>query len=106
MSDEYARFGIGQVVHHRRFGYRGVVVGMDPEFRGTEAWYQLMATSQPPKDRPWYQVLPHGAAHRTYVAERNLEPDRSGEQIDHPELGEFFRAFDGSRYVPREGSEP
>lgn len=101
MSEHPARFRIGEVVHHKRFGYRGVVVDVDPEFRGTEAWYQLMATSRPPRDRPWYQVLPHGAGHRTYVAERNLEPDTSGEQIEHPELGEFFGAFDGERYVPR-----
>ena len=104
MSDDSPRFRIGEVVHHKRFDYRGVVVDVDPEFRGSEAWYQLMATSQPPKDRPWYQVLPHGAGHRTYVAERNLEPDASGQQIEHPELGEFFRTFDGTRYVPRKDS--
>ncbi|MFB6259615.1 MAG: heat shock protein HspQ [Thiohalorhabdaceae bacterium] len=104
MSQNPARFRIGDVVHHERFDYRGVVVGVDPEFRGTEAWYQLMATSQPPKDRPWYQVLPHGASHRTYVAERNLEPDTSGEQVEHPELGRFFQSFDGERYVPRSDS--
>ncbi|KPV39430.1 DNA-binding protein [Thiohalorhabdus denitrificans] len=101
MSDDSPRFRVGQLVHHRRFNYRGVIVGVDPEFRGTEAWYQLMATSRPPKDRPWYQVLVHNAGHRTYVAERNLEPDPSGEQIDHPELGQFFKAFSGGRYVPR-----
>ena len=104
MSDSTPRFRIGQLVHHRRFGYRGVIVGADPEFRGTEAWYRLMATSQPPKDRPWYHVLVHNASHRTYVAERNLEPDPSGEQIDHPELGRFFRAFAEDHYVPRETS--
>lgn len=104
MSEPSAHFRVGDVVHHKRFDYRGVVIGVDPEFRGTEAWYQLMATSQPPKDRPWYQVLPHGASHRTYVAERNLEPDTSGEQVEHPELGRFFQSFDGECYVPRKSS--
>lgn len=104
MSEPSARFRIGDVVHHKRFDYRGVVIGVDPEFRGTEAWYQLMATSQPPKNRPWYQVLPHGASHRTYVAEGNLEPDTTGEQVEHPELGRFFQSFDGERYVPRNDS--
>ena len=102
MSDQLPHFQVGQLIHHRRFNYRGVVVGVDPEFRGTEAWYQLMATSHPPKDRPWYHVLVHNAGHRTYVAERNLEADATGEQIDHPELGEFFKAFSGNRYIPRE----
>ena len=100
MSEHLPRYRVGQVIHHRRFNYRGVIVGVDPEFQGTEAWYQLMATSRPPKDRPWYHVLVHNAGHRTYVAVRNLEPNPSGEQIEHPELGEFFRAFSGSRYVP------
>jgi len=102
MSEGYARFGIGQVVHHRRFNYRGVIVDVDPVFQGSEAWYELMAKSRPPKDRPWYHVLPHGASHRTYVAERNLEPDPEGAQIEHPELGRFFQAFHNGQYVPRE----
>ncbi len=28
--------------------------------------------SRPPKHRRWYHVLPHGAQHQTYVAERNV----------------------------------
>ncbi len=30
------------------------------------------------------------ATHRTYVAERNLEADESGEPIVHPEVREHF----------------
>ena len=100
MSDDGPRFRVGDVIHHRKFGYRGVIVAVDSEFRGTEAWYQLVAQSRPPKDRPWYHVLPHNTANHTYVAERHLEPDPEGEQIDHPELGEFFSAFAGGRYLP------
>ncbi|MFO7859052.1 MAG: heat shock protein HspQ [Ectothiorhodospiraceae bacterium] len=92
------RFGVGELVHHRKFGYRGVIVAVDPEFRGTEAWYQTMARSQPPRDRPWYSVLVDGAGHSTYVAERHLEPDDSCEQIAHPALGQFFNRFVDGRY--------
>lgn len=95
------RFGIGELVHHRKFGYRGVVVDVDPVFRGTQEWYDLVARSRPPKDRPWYHVLVHDAAHGTYVAERHLERDSTGGQVDHPALGEFFDAFVDGRYVPR-----
>jgi heat shock protein HspQ len=95
------KFTIGELVHHRKFDYRGVIVDVDPEFNGTEAWYELVAKSRPPKDAPWYHVLVHGAQHSTYVAERHLEPDETGEQIDHPALGEFFDRFDNGRYVPR-----
>jgi len=26
----HVKFRVGQVVHHRRFGYRGVIIGWDP----------------------------------------------------------------------------
>jgi len=103
MSDDAAhpQFGIGQLIHHRKFGYRGVIVDVDPVFQGTEEWYELVARSRPPKDRPWYHVLVHDASHSTYVAERHLEPDTTGEQVNHPALGRFFQAFVNGRYVPR-----
>lgn len=97
-SEQQAQFAIGQVVHHRKFGYRGVIVDVDPEFQGTEEWYEMMARSRPPKDKPWYHVLVHEATHRTYVAERHLEPDTTGQQIVHPELGAFFDFFEPGRY--------
>jgi heat shock protein HspQ len=93
------RFAIGELIHHRRFDYRGVIVDVDPEYRGSEEWYDLVARSRPPKDAPWYHVLVHGASHATYVAERHLEPDPSGEQIQHPALGDFFDRFEHGRYV-------
>ena len=78
MSGQEARFRVGQPIHHRLFDYRGVVIDVDPTFQGSEERYEVMARSRPPKDKPWYHVLVHDAGHRTYVAERNLEPDLSG----------------------------
>lgn len=101
MGDRQARFRVGQPIHHKRFGYRGVIVDVDPEFAGTEEWYEVMATSRPPKDKPWYHVLVHDAVHRTYVAERNLEPDLTGEPIRHPELERYFERYENGLYVPR-----
>ena len=70
-----AKFAVGDLVYHRLFDYRGVVVDVDPTFESTEEWYEAVAKSRPPKDKPWYHVLVHEAMHSTYVAERNLEPD-------------------------------
>ncbi len=92
------RFSIGELVHHKKFGYRGVIVDVDAEYSGSEEWYEHMARSRPPKDAPWYHVLVHDAQHSTYVAERHLEPDDSGEQINHPALGRFFDRFENGRY--------
>lgn len=103
MNDEatHPKFSIGQLIHHRKFGYRGVIVDVDPHYQGTEEWYELVARSRPPKDAPWYHVLVHNASHGTYVAERHLEPDDTGEQIHHPALGDFFEAFVDGRYINR-----
>ena len=63
-----------------------MVVDVDPCFQGSQEWYEQVARSRPPKDAPWYHVLPHDASHTTYVAERNLESDASGEPVRHPLL--------------------
>jgi heat shock protein HspQ len=100
MSQTQAKFHIGQVIHHRRFDYRGVILDVDPIFMGSETWYEQVARSRPPKDRPWYRVLVHGGDQETYVAERNLEPDGSRDPIEHPRLSDFFAAYEDGRYRP------
>ncbi len=92
-----ARFGVGQVIHHRRFGYRGVIIDVDPEFGLTDEWYEQVARSRPPKDRPWYHVLVHDSDGITYVAERHLEADGTGDPVRHPLLGEFFDHYADGR---------
>ncbi len=99
MSETSTKFFVGQIIHHRLFDYRGVIVGVDPAFSGTEEWYTKMARSQPPKERPWYHVLVDNADHITYVAERNLESDTSQTPISHPMVHEFFDRFENGRYV-------
>ena len=97
-----ARFRIGQPVRHRLFHYRGVIVDVDATCQASDAWYEAMARTRPPKDQPWYHVLVHEAEHMTYVAERNLEPDLSGEPIAHPSLQEFFEGMKDGLYVSGE----
>lgn len=99
MNYTEAKFSIGQLVHHRLFDYRGVVVDVDPAFQGTDEWYEAVAKSRPPKDEPWYHVLVHRSDHSTYVAEQNLEPDDSAKPISHPMVDQFFSEFDGGRYI-------
>ena len=94
-----AKFGVGDLIQHRLFDYRGVIVDVDPVFMLSDEWYEQVARSRPPKDRPWYRVLVHNSSDETYVAERNLTHDPGLEPIVHPLLNEFFSAFDGGRYV-------
>ena len=44
-----AKWHIGQLVHHKLFGYRGVVYDVDSEFSLSEEWYRQVAKSRPPE---------------------------------------------------------
>ena len=101
MPETRAQFHVGQIVQHKMFGYRGVVVDVDPEFQGDDEWYEVMARSRPPKHRPWYHVLVHDADYNTYVAERNLEPDDSPEPVRHILVDTYFSALRDGEYVVR-----
>lgn len=96
---EQPKFAIGQLVRHLKFGYRGVVVDVDLTFDLSEEWYEQVARSRPPKDKPWYRVLVHDSVHETYVAERHLEPDSELAEVDHPRIDEFFDEFRGDHYA-------
>ena len=104
IKENSVKFTIGQIIHHKMFDYRGVVIDVDPEFNSTEEWYEKVALSRPPKDKPWYYVLVDGATHQTYVAEKNLETDDSGKPIDHPLVPEFFNGIKDGVYVMRHRS--
>jgi len=90
------KFEVGQVVRHRRYGYRGVIYGMDPYCRMPDAWYFSNPT-QPDRDRPWYRVFVH-RGQETYVAEANLLPDPEPEPVEHPMVRREFPTFHEGRY--------
>jgi heat shock protein HspQ len=99
------KFQPGELVHHLRYGYRGVIVAVDATCASDDAWYQRNQT-QPNRNQPWYHVLVHRAGHTTYVAESNLEPDREGHEIEHAWVGVFFDAFIDGRYRRNETPWP
>ena len=92
------KFNVGQIIHHRLFDYRGVIVDVAPEFMGTEEWYDTVAKTHPPKDQPWYHVLVDEGDFNTYVSEQNLEPDLSNDSVDHPLVRSFFKTFENGKY--------
>jgi heat shock protein HspQ len=87
-----AGFSVGDLVKHRRYGYRGVVVARDETCRAEESWYQANVT-RPDRSQPWYSVLVDGSQQVTYAAESSLVPDDSGGPVDHPLVPKFFDAF-------------
>jgi heat shock protein HspQ len=101
MEQNRARFAVGDVVEHRLFGYRGVVIDVDASFQLSDEWYEEVARSRPPKDAPWYHVVVQDSDALRYVAEQNLEPDMTGLPVRNPALREHFEGFECGCYVRR-----
>tara|TARA_R110002111_G_scaffold76902_2_gene121720 strand:+ start:114 stop:479 length:366 start_codon:yes stop_codon:yes gene_type:complete len=91
-------YDLGTVVVHQLYGYRGVVVAVDPRCMAGETWYQTNKT-QPAREQPWYHVLVHDSGGlSTYVAQSNLTEDKSGQPINHPRIDCYFKDFKEGRY--------
>ena len=103
-SVRLAKFGIGQVVKHRVFSFRGVIFDVDPVFANTEEWWEAIpAEVRPHKDQPFYHLLAENE-HDTYVAyvsEANLAPDDSGRPLGHPQIPAIFSGFEDGHYLLR-----
>ena len=99
-----ARFGIGDVVRHRLFDFRGVVFDVDPVFANSEEWYEAIPEAlRPSKDQPFYHLLAENAesSYVAYVSQQNLVSDDSDEPIDHPAIPTMFDGLEGGRYQLR-----
>ena len=103
MEARKAKFGIGQVVRHRRYPFRGVIYDVDPVFANTEDWWQAIPEDmRPVKDQPFYHLFAENSEteYVAYVSEQNLLPDGSPEPLRHPQIDEMFdRQDDGSYQV-------
>ena len=96
-----AKFGIGQVVKHRVFNFRGVIFDVDPVFANTEEWWQAIpAEVRPHKDQPFYHLLAENdeGGYVAYVSEQNLLPDTSGEPVGNPNTSLIFDGFLKGQY--------
>ncbi|MFI4976532.1 MAG: heat shock protein HspQ [Caulobacterales bacterium] len=96
-----AKFGIGQVVKHRVFSFRGVIFDVDPVFANTEEWWlAIPAHVRPRKDQPFYHLLADGeeGGYVAYVSEQNLLPDDTGEPVGNPSTSLIFDSFQDGQY--------
>jgi len=99
-----ARFGIGEVVRHRLFDFRGVVFDVDPVFANSDEWYESIPEAiRPSKEQPFYHLLAENAeqSYIAYVSQQNLMHDESEEPIDHPAIAAYFDGFVDGRYALR-----
>jgi heat shock protein HspQ len=99
-----ARFGIGDVVRHKIFDFRGVIFDVDPTFTNSEEWYEAIPEAlRPSKDQPFYHLLAENteSSYIAYVSQQNLVRDESDEPVDHPAIATMFDGPEGGRYQLR-----
>ena len=96
-----AKFGIGQVVKHRLFSFRGVIFDVDPVFANTEDWWlAIPPEARPRKDQPFYHLLAENdeGGYVAYVSEQNLVADDSGEPVGNANTSLIFDNFENGHY--------
>ena len=101
MEARVAKFGIGQVVRHRVYPFRGVIYNVDPTFANTEEWWRAIPKEvRPAKDQPFYHLYAENtdSQYVAYVSEQNLVLDESGDPVSHPQVDELFVRTDKGEY--------
>ena len=104
MLERDAKYTIGQVVKHRYFPFRGVIFDVDPTFSNTDEWWESIPEEiRPAKDQPFYHLLAENeeSTYVAYVSQQNLLPDEDGGPVSHPQVGEYFTAYEDGHYEPR-----
>jgi heat shock protein HspQ len=99
-----ARFGIGDVVRHRTFDFRGVIFDIDPVFANSEEWYESIPEHiRPKREQPYYHLLAENeeSSYVAYVSQQNLLGDAEGGPVEHPSVSELFSDFEDGRYRMR-----
>jgi heat shock protein HspQ len=93
-----ARFGIGEVVRHKIFDFRGVIFYVDPEFANSEEWYESIPEAlRPSREQPFYHLLAENSesSYVAYVSQQNLVRDDSEEPLDNPAIAAMFEQVEG-----------
>ena len=94
-------FNIGDIVKHRIYPFRGVIVDVDPEFSNTEEWYQsIPAEIRPSRNQPYYHLMAENTEtfYTAYVSQQNLVDDGENGPLEHPDLEEIFSGMEKGKY--------
>lgn len=97
-----AKFGIGEIVRHRVYPFRGVIYDVDPVFASSDEWWEsIPADIRPRKDQPFYHLYAENAQgpYNAYVSEQNLLVDDNAAPVSHPQIGETFAGLENGHYV-------
>jgi heat shock protein HspQ len=96
-----ANFGIGAIVRHRIFDFRGVIFDIDPVFANSEEWYAAIPEEiRPHREQPFYHLFAESDdnSYVAYVSQQNLVADAIGGPVDHPDVSDMFESFEDGQY--------
>ena len=103
-KNKFPVFCIGDVVRHRLYPFRGVIVDVDPEFDNTEEWYAAIPEDvRPEREQPFYYLLAENSEtyYSAYVSQQNLLSDTENGPVNHPDIDDVFDGFEEGRYQLR-----
>lgn len=98
-----AKFGIGQVVRHRVYPFRGIIYDVDPVFDNSDDWYEAIPEAvRPSKNQPFYHLYAENeeSVYEAYVSEQNLLIDENTTPLRHPRITVDFKRNKNGVYRP------
>jgi hemimethylated DNA binding protein len=114
-SKDKAQFNLGDIVQHKKYGFRGVVIAWDPKPSIDVTKWDGLQDIANPQDIPFYQVVPYQndciqafGAERSlkYVCEANLEACPSDKRVFDVDLPSDWKLeANGSAYSVPVGSK-
>ena len=90
-----AKFNIGDLVVHKRQGYRAVVVDVDPLFQASGRYNPQACKREFSQRNPWYRLLVDHSSQMTYVEECLLAFDTNLQQINNPNIDHYLENQQG-----------
>jgi len=103
------KYGVGFLMTHIKYGYRGVIFGWDPVCKATTDWIVHMGINNLTygKEQPFYHVLVDTRDRpyqNTYVAQEYIKAMTNPQPILHLDVGKYFSEYDfqNNCYAPNE----
>jgi len=99
---EYVKYRVGQVIRHKLYGYRAVIIGWDEIATAPDQWLDEHHQGHPEyRTQPNYSVLldtRDRRAHKTYIPQEHIEVIKHT-KIVNAQLSDYFSLFDGVQYI-------
>lgn len=91
-----AKFNIGEIVTHKKQGYRAVIVDIDPLFQASGRYNPQAEKREFSHRNPWYRLLVDESNQMTYVEECHLQLDPNQDAISNPNIIYYLTSSQGS----------